>query len=460
MIDDTQVPVKEDKCTSSTSLKVYRTAHFKLLMENTHVLEKTFVDSDNLGLERDILLQLGRLGAINLFNTCLSRTLKISNVLDLSDVPTEHVGEHKMKSEVDDHIGKVIVHSGKMKERKSRRERTLKNASEISFLSMPSKTIEKRFGKPTVSSVKRASRSRGRRLKVTRNEAEMSRGVRVVADLERIRRTLEEETGRVASLSCWAEAAGLDEKVLQQHLHYGWYCRDELIRSTRPLVLYLARNYRGQGIALEDLFQAGNLGILQGAERFDHTRGYRFSTYVQYWIRKSMSRMVAQHARGIQIPCTLSSTINKIQKARKALYRSHRKYPDDDEIAKHTGLSLAKIRSASKCFRVVGSIDQKMGEYMQYREVTPDMSIRSPEESVMRQHMRKDIHNLLKSLDSRERQVLFLRYGLEDYQPKSLADTGKLLQVTKEWIRKVEKKALTKLRDEDIRRDLSHFLDI
>lgn len=462
MIDDTQVPVKEDKCTSSTSLKVCRAAHFNLLMENLHVLEKTFVDSDVLGLERDILLQLGRLGAINLFDTYLSSSLKISNVLDLSDVPTEHIGEHKMKSKVDDHIGKVIVHSGKMKERKSRRERTLKNASEISFLSMPSKTIEKRFGKPTVSSVKRASRSRGRRLKIARNEAEMSRGVRVVAELERIRRTLEEETGRVASLSCWAQAARLDEKVLQQHLHYGWHCRDELIRSTRSLVLYLARDYRGQGIALEDLFQAGNLGILQGAERFDHTRGYRFSTYVQYWIRKSMSRMVAQHARGIQIPCTLSSTINKIQKARKALYRSHRKYPDDDEISKHTGLSLAKIRSASKCLRVVGSIDQKMGEYsnMQYREVTPDMSIRSPEESVMRQHMRKDIHNVLKSLDSRERQVLFLRYGLEDYQPKSLAETGRLLHVTKEWIRKVEKKALTKLRDEDIRRDLSHFLDI
>lgn len=284
MIDDTQVPVKEDKCTSSTSLKVCRAAHFNLLMENLHVLEKTFVDSNVLGLERDILLQLGRLGAINLFDTYLSSSLKISNVLDLSDVPTEHIGEHKMKSKVDDHIGKVIVHSGKMKERKSRRERTLKNASEISFLSMPSKTIEKRFGKPTVSSVKRASRSRGRRLKIARNEAEMSRGVRVsiklpghkcillfmlqkilkhlysaslqvVAELERIRRTLEEETGRVASLSCWAQAARLDEKVLQQHLHYGWHCRDELIRSTRSLVLYLARDYRGQGIALEDLFQ-------------------------------------------------------------------------------------------------------------------------------------------------------------------------------------------------------------
>lgn len=93
------------------------------------------------------------------------------------------------------------------------------------------------------------------------------------------------------------------------------------------------------------------------------------------------------------------------------------------------------------------------------QELTPDMSVRSPEETVVRQHMRNEIHDLLESLDPRERQVLYLRYGLEDYQPKSLASTGMLLSVTKEWIRKVEKKALEKLRDEDIRINLRHYLD-
>ncbi|KAG2691919.1 hypothetical protein I3760_08G028500 [Carya illinoinensis] len=459
IIDDAKVPVKENKFTSSTSLQACKATHFNSLMENLHILEETFVDSDVIRLEKDILLQLGRLGAINLFYTCLSRSLEISNFLDLVDIPSQH-REHKMRSVKDDHIGKKVVRSGKLKERKSRK-RTLVNASEISPLSLPSKVSQKYFGKPTVSSVKKGSRSRIRRLKIARNEAEMSRGVKVVANLERIRITLEEETGRVASLSCWAEAAGLDEKVLQQHLHFGWCCRDELLRSTRSLVLYLARNYRGLGIALEDLLQAGNLGVLQGAERFDHTRGYRFSTYVQYWIRKSMSRMVAQHSRGIQIPYTLSSAINLIVKARKDLTRTHGKYPDDDDISKYTGLSLAKIRSAGKCLRVVGSIDQKIGDHinLQYREVMPDMSIRSPEETVTRQHMRKEIHDLLKSLDSRERQVLFLRYGLEDYQPKSLEETGRLLHVTKEWIRKIERKALSNLRNEDIRRNLSHYLE-
>jgi RNA polymerase sigma factor len=101
---------------------------------------------------------------------------------------------------------------------------------------------------------------------------------------------------------------------------------------------------------------------------------------------------------------------------------------------------------------------RSFGNLMQ--ELSPDMSVRTPEETVMRQHMRKDIHDLLRGLDSRERQVLFLRYGLKDNQPKSLEESGRLLHVTKECIRKIEKKALTKLRDEDIRRNLSHYLDL
>lgn len=191
MIDhDIQVPVKEDKCTSHTNLQGSKAEHFNLLVENLHVLEETFVDSDVLWLEREILLQLGRLGAINLFNTCLSSTLEISNVLDLSDIHTEHMEhemknktdelmEHEMKSKTDDCIGKVFVRSGKKRERKSKRERTLENISEISSLLLPSKTIQQRFRQPNVSSVKRASSSRSIRLKIARNEAEMSRGVKV-----------------------------------------------------------------------------------------------------------------------------------------------------------------------------------------------------------------------------------------------------------------------------------------
>ncbi|GAY60577.1 hypothetical protein CUMW_203130 [Citrus unshiu] len=419
--------------------------------------ESTFADSDALRLEREILQQLGKLGALKLFNSHLSRIVKTSNVLDLSDVHTE---EQKMDDSRDYHMGKILVPSKRKGKRKLKTARVSEESIETYLLSLPSEALQEGLKQPTIFSAERALNSRGRRLMIARNEAEMSKGVQVVANLERIKTTLEKESGKAARLNCWAQAAGVSERVLKQHLAFGWYCREELIKSTRPLVLFLARNYRGLGIPFSDLLQAGNVGVLQGAERFDHTRGYKFSTYVQYWIRKSISKMVARHARGIKIPCKLNREISKIQKARKALTNSHGKYPEDIEIAKYTGLSLAEIRSASECLRIVGSIDQKIGDCLnaKYLEFAPDRSVKSPKEIVMRQHMKKDVFRILESLDSRERQVLVLRYGLNDHRPKSLEEIGKLFHVSKEWIRKLEKKAMTKLRDSETCRDLSHFL--
>ncbi|XVE70970.1 hypothetical protein DITRI_Ditri10aG0112500 [Diplodiscus trichospermus] len=461
LIGKTYEPIGGTKSSSCTSQHTCKESSYRLLMENLDVLEETFVDSDVLRLEREILLQLGRLGALKLFNIFLSRTHKASNILDLSDVPADN-GECNMNGLVDGQKDKIIVCSGRRKQRQKRREKTVENPPMMSTQLLPSNTLHGCFQKPKVSSAKRMSDIRRRRSIIARNEAEMSKGVKVLANLERIRTTFEEETGRVVSLSCWAEAAGVNEKVLQQHLRFGWFCRDELLRSTHSLVLFFAKNYRGLGIAHEDLIQAGSLGVLRGAERFDHTRGYKFSTYIQYWIRKSTSRMVAQHARGIKVPCSLSRAIIQIQKARKALSKSHGKCPEEDEIAKFTGLSLAKIRSAKKCFRVVGSIDQKIGDCInaKYLEFIPDLSIRCPEKTVMRQHMKEDIHHLLNGLETRERQVMVLRYGLNGSPPKSLEEIGRRFHVSKEWIRRIEMKAMIKLRDKETCRNLSHYLDL
>ncbi|XP_016677905.1 RNA polymerase sigma factor sigC isoform X1 [Gossypium hirsutum] len=470
MVGKSHEPIRGNRSSSCASPQTCKASRYNVLMDNLHVLEETFVDSDVLRLEREILVQLGRLGALNLFNIFLSH--KPSNIFDLSDDAANSL-ECIMNGLVDSEKDKIIVSSRKNKQRRKRREKAVETTT-ISTQLPPTNTLHGRYQKPKRSSPKRMSDSRKRRSAVARNEVEMSKGVKVVANLERIRATLEEETGRIVSLSCWAEAAKLTEKVLQQHLHYGWYCRDELIRSTRSLVLYFARNYRGLGIAHEDLIQAalsycmgpltyhaGSIGVLQGAERFDHTRGYKFSTYIQYWIRKSISRMVARHARGIQVPCTLSRAIVQIQKARKALSKSHGKYPEEDEIAKITGLSLSKIRLANKCFRVVGSIDQKIGDYInaKYLEFIPDASICSPEKTVMRQHMKEDINDLLNGLEKRERQVMVLRYGLTGSPPKSLEEIGRLFRVSKEWIRRIEMKAMAKLRDKETCRNLSHYLD-
>lgn len=456
--DNITMPMGDDKLTFLTSLQASRASQFGLLLQNLDMLESTFADSDVVRLERDIMVQLERLGALKLFHTCLSRTLKSSTFSDFSDSPTQLIGELQKNDTADVHSGKIIVPSRKKEERKSRRKRA---SEKVSGLAFPSKATQKDQKKSALSSVKRLSDSRSRRLKVAKNEAEMARGVKLVEYLEGIRTVLEEETGQVASLSRWAEAVGVEEKVLRQHLHFGWYCKDELLKSSHSLVVYLARNYRGIGVAFEDLIQAGNFGVMQGAVRFDHTRGYKFSTYVQYWIRKSISTLVTQHARGIRIPFTLNKAINQIHKARKALSTSQGKYPGDDDIAKFTGLSLAKITLASKCLRVVGSIDQKVGDFsVKFMEFTADKSIKSPEEAVMRQHMIKEIHGLLNGLGLRERQVLILRFGLGDHQRRSLEEIGRRFCVSKEWIRKIERKALTKLRDEETCRNLRHYLHL
>nr|XP_027085422.1 RNA polymerase sigma factor sigC-like isoform X2 [Coffea arabica] len=441
------------------SLRNTKALHFGLLMKNLDVLEETIADSGVLRLEEDILVQLERLGALELFQTCLCRMLKPSTLYDLSDKATKPVEASQINCPVEDVVGKKVVHSVKKEKRKSRRKRPLDKGNGKFMQEKYSSTLED-AQQVEFSPGRKSSDSRSRSLKIARTEAEMSQGVKLVSELERIRTIVEENTGQVVGMSNWAEAAQVNIQVLQQHLQFGWYCRDELLRSTRSLVLYIARNYRGLGVAFEDLVQAGNLGVLQGAQRFDHTRGYKFSTYVQYWIRKSISMVVAQHARGIRIPSSLSKAISQIQKARKALKSSHGKYPDVNEIAKFTGLSTAKIMSVSKCLRIVGSIDQKVGDSSSAKrlELISDTSMRSPGETVVRQHMLQGMYGLMKDLEPRERQVLVLRFGLRSHQRKSLEEIGRLYSVSKEWVRKIERRALTKLRKKDVFQDLSQYM--
>ncbi|XP_013742568.1 RNA polymerase sigma factor sigC-like [Brassica napus] len=420
---------------------------YNLLGKNLLALEQTFVALESLRMERDIMLQMRKLGAAELFNTCLSRSRASSTASCLPDTGTPELVDTTEEQ-------KTFVHSTRKLRKKARRSSLMTGSDDLG-----SRTIWEGVDVPRV---RKPSKYRKKRERISRNEAEMPQGVKLVADMERIRTKLEEESGKVASMICWAEAAGMNEKLLMRNLHFGWYCRDELVKSTRSLVLFLARNYRGLGIAHEDLIQAGYVGVLQGAERFDHTRGYKFSTYVQYWIRKSMSTMVSRHARGVHIPASIIRTMSQIQKARKTLKTSQGiKYPADEEISKLTGYSLKKIRAANQCLKVVGSIDKKVGDCFttKFLEFTPDTTMESPEEAVMRQSARREVHNLIEGLEAREKQVMVLRYGLEDYRPKSLEEIGKLLRVSKEGIRKIERRAMAKIRDQPKADNLRYYLN-
>lgn len=447
---------------SCQGLEVKEKSRFSLLLKNLEKIEEIFIDEDFKMLERDIMIQLGKLGALQLFHTFLSRSFKTPTAIDFATQVTKHSRNLSMEAEIDGQPSTSIVRSRKKEGRKLRRGQITDKADLISSVTPSSKSLSKFPWQTVGSTVRISSRSRSRRFKIARSEAEMSRRVKDVADLENIRINLEGESGQLISFQKWAEAVGVDEKALQQRLHYGWFCRDKLLKSTHSLVVFIARNYHGHGISVEELYQAGKVGVLKGAERFDHTRGYQFSTYVHYWIRKEMSILVEQRSREIQIPVALRRRIDQIKRARRALYNLHGRYPDDDEIARFSGLSIAKIISASKYPRIVGSVDQRMGDDLKakIREFTADPSIKPPEEVVMRKHLQKDIYELLQGLHPRERQVLVLRYGFWDGQCKSLEEIARIFKCTKEWIRKVEKSALTKLRKEEVHRKLSQYLSL
>lgn len=179
MMGSDEVSAEEEISTVNTRSRERLTSRFSFLLDNLDTLEKLVADLDAVKLERDILLQLGRLGALEFFNACLSSTLQTSNVLDLSAVHTENTGESKTDGMFDDYIGKTVVRTGKKKERKFRRERAASdNGKKATSLSLPSKTVQNNLQKP--SFVKRTSSSSGRRSSIARNEAKMSRGVKVV----------------------------------------------------------------------------------------------------------------------------------------------------------------------------------------------------------------------------------------------------------------------------------------
>ncbi|ONK70030.1 uncharacterized protein A4U43_C05F29530 [Asparagus officinalis] len=426
---------------------------FSLLMENLGEIEDILAGGDAVRLERDIMLHIGKLGALKLFRACLSRTLMAPTSINSDFLLTENFRGYSSSFPLSRQEAPTIVRSGRSEERRLRRMRASSKRSEK--VKDPKVSAFTRWG-----GLEGPSESRSRPF-IARKEAQMAKGVKEIADLDNVRLKLEGEIGHSASYARWAKAAGIDQKTLQRRLQFGWYCRDKLIKSTNSLVMYLARNYRGKGIAFDDLLQAGNIGVLKGAERFDNTRGYRFSTYVQYWIRKSMLALLAHHSKPIQIPVTVERSIKRIQTARRTFYDGEGRYPEDDEMAELTGLSLANVRVARRCSRVAASLDKEIvdGWRLKFMEVTPDASIKSPDAIIGRQHMNNDIMELLESLETRERQVILLRYGLIDGRCKSFGEIAKLSCVTKEWIRKIERTALSKICKDDIRRELKCYLN-
>ncbi|XP_014496115.1 RNA polymerase sigma factor sigF, chloroplastic isoform X1 [Vigna radiata var. radiata] len=293
------------------------------------------------------------------------------------------------------------------------------------------------------------SGSESRQLLTREEESQLITQLQDFSRLEEVKIRLQSQLRREPTLAEWADVLGLSCCALQTQLHCVNRSKEKLFHANMRMVVHIAKHYQGRGLSLQDLFQEGSTGLMKSIDKFKPGAGCRFGTYAYWWIRHSIRKAIFLHSRTIRIPENLYRLLGKVIEAKKLFIQEGNINPSKEELARRVGITIDKLETLVFASRNPISMQQAVwaDQETTFQEITADSAIEIPDVCVSRQLMRRHVHNLLNMLSPKEKSIIRLRFGIEDGKEKTLSDIGKVFGLTKERVRQLESRALSKLKE-------------